>query len=47
MCGTELFVSLAPTPAARPMIGRSFSWRALFEPGELARSTVFSVRSIR
>ena len=44
---TELFVSPAPTPAARPMIGRSFSWRALCEPGELARSPVFSVQSIR
>jgi len=28
------FISPAPTPAARPMIGRSFSWRALCEPFE-------------
>ncbi|GJL61209.1 MAG: hypothetical protein NPIRA03_40660 [Nitrospirales bacterium] len=47
----KTFISPAPTPAARPMIGRSFSWRALCEPfekpqdrrGELVRSPVFSV----
>ena len=44
-----------PTPAARPLIGRSWTWRALFESfgvaqdrlRELAPSPVFSVRSIR
>ncbi len=38
-------LSPAPTPAAHPIIGRSFFWRTLCEPGELVRSPVFSVRS--
>jgi hypothetical protein len=42
---SKIFLLPAPTPAARPMIGRSISWRALCEPGELVRSPVFSVRA--